>query len=112
MLDPQIWNTIRFNSEEDWGQFVSFNLTSHDALEAALATANGTTYVRVPFYTVSSADQLAHWQEHVTIANLQGTRVPDISELSFDPQNEQGFYDFLSAHAFYHQTQENAAGVS
>lgn len=110
MLPAVLWNTVKFGSKGDWLQFVDSNLSAHNAIAASMGYA-GNSYPRAQFLTQTYSDQLAHWLEHVVIAQLQGTQVPTLIELSFKPGDEFSFYQFMSYHAYYHEVQEQAEGL-
>lgn len=111
MLPTTIWNTLRFSSEPDWSRFAAFNETAHVALYAVLAPKMAIPYAHIQFLTQSAADQLAHWREHVAIALQQGSHVPSMNELTFDPRDESSFYNFLSYHTDYHEAALRYAGL-
>ena len=113
MVPPVLWNAIRHDNPDDWEQFVGLNLTSHRAILQSIAGATGgQSYPQSQFLTQSFADQLDHWREHVTMATLQGTKIPTLQELMFNPKDDQSFSDFLSNHAFYHIRAEYVAGLT
>lgn len=111
MLPTTLWNTLKFGSRADWSQFVAFNEAAHNALYDALSVQMTAPYMHVPFLSDSPADQLAHWREHVAIAAQQGTAQPTIDELTFDPNDESSFYNFLSYHTDYHEVARQYAGL-
>lgn len=111
MISAYLWNTLRFGSSEDWQQFVATNLADHDEIAQAIVTGQGSEYPRVPFLTQSVADQQAHLMEHQAIARILGLPVPSINELTFDPDQEDDFYSFLSYHINVHQAARAAAGL-
>jgi len=107
-----LWNTLRFSSEDDWAVFAGQNMIAHEALFQAITGAGDGAYPRSQFLTTSEQDQIAHWQEHVAIAQALSEDPPSLIDMSFDPQDETAFYIFLSNHAYYHQTQQTAAGIT
>ncbi len=112
MVPVALWNTLRYRETADAEQFFFLNSLSHTAVWASLTARTGVPGIGSPMLSFSQPDQLAHWQEHVAIAQAQGTTVPSLQEMSFDPNSEDEFYDFLSNHTVYTQIQQAAEGIS